>query len=263
MTRKDTERLVREKMQQSISDKDALWAKIEQRIPEKRPVPKNIPAPKPSRITVAYRVMAAAACLLLVVGSMKFLDAVHFSNHSKQDGLVMNGNFSDCAPAGDQAFEDAAEAAPEAEAEAAPDAEAADEAGSADDFPSAVRDAGNTKNAGTSGYAPKSDFPQYSAENAEAAASAPLPDAEEIADAARGYLIANSAATIETITNWDSPEITQITALPEHYFAAADTYDQDGMFWQVVFTTTQDALLGPQIVYLDRNGVVVGLGIRE
>ena len=263
MTRKDTERLVREQMQQSISDKDALWAKIEQRIPEKRPVPKDLPAPKPSRITVAYRVMAAAACLLLVVGSMKFLDAVHFSNHAKQDDLVMNGNFAGCAPAADQEIAGAAEAAPEAEAEAAPDAEAADEAGSADSFPSAVRDAGNTQNAGTSGYAPKSESPQYSAENAEAAASAPLPGAEEIAAAARGYLIANSAAMIETVTNWDSPEITQIPALPEHYVSVTDAYDPEGMFWQVVFTTTQDALLGPQIVYLDQDGVVVGLGIRE
>lgn len=67
MTRKEIEKQVREQMQQTITDKEALWAKIESRLPEQKPG--NQPAPKLKR-SMLRQVLAAAACLLLAAAGL-------------------------------------------------------------------------------------------------------------------------------------------------------------------------------------------------
>lgn len=70
MTRKEIEERCREEMQQSIPDKNALWEKIEQRLPEQRTV---VQEKQKISHKVLYRTMAAAACFLFVVSGVILL----------------------------------------------------------------------------------------------------------------------------------------------------------------------------------------------
>ncbi len=65
MTRHEIEKRCREEMQQTIPDKDALWARIENRLPEQTLVQIE-QSPRRSR-SILYRTMAAAACFLFVI----------------------------------------------------------------------------------------------------------------------------------------------------------------------------------------------------
>lgn len=66
MTRHEIEKRCREEMQQTIPDKDALWARIENHLPEQAPMQIEQSQPRQSR-SILYRTMAAAACFLFVI----------------------------------------------------------------------------------------------------------------------------------------------------------------------------------------------------
>lgn len=67
MTRKEIEKKCREQMQQNIPDKDALWARIEDNLPEQKPALQ----PKPHiQRSILHRTMAAAACFLFVAAGV-------------------------------------------------------------------------------------------------------------------------------------------------------------------------------------------------
>lgn len=112
MTNKDTERLVQQKMQQTIPDKDALWAKIESGLPQQ---PEFGQIRRSSgRIRTVYRAVGAAACFLLIVGGLGIWQAGH---SAKTD----NAAFLTETPR-KQAVQEAADEAPAAaEADAAND----------------------------------------------------------------------------------------------------------------------------------------------
>ena len=110
MTRKELEKRCREEMQQNIPDRDALWSRIEQGLPERK---EPIPAPEKPRIRMqqVYRVMLTAACLMLVVaagGVVTALGGMNRMETAKSDNAVnleQSGHFDD-APAAEA--EDAA-----------------------------------------------------------------------------------------------------------------------------------------------------------
>ena len=113
MTNKDTERLVRQAMQQTIPDKEALWAKIESDLPA-QPAFGGIRRTQ-SKMRVVYRVMGAAACFLLIVGGIGIMSTI--GGH-KMD-MTQNATMTADAPRNDEA---PAAMAPEAN-EAAGEAE--------------------------------------------------------------------------------------------------------------------------------------------
>ncbi|MBR2086806.1 MAG: hypothetical protein IJ906_06675 [Oscillospiraceae bacterium] len=115
MTNKDTERLVRQAMQQTIPDKEALWAKIESDLPA-QPAFGSIRRTQ-SKMRVVYRVMGAAACFLLIVGGIGIMGTI--GGH-KMD-MTQNATMTADAPRNDEApaamAPEADDAAGEAEAE--------------------------------------------------------------------------------------------------------------------------------------------------
>lgn len=247
MTRKDTERLVREQMQQALPDKDALWAKIEQNLGEQKP-----PAAKPSiRMQTVYRVMGAAACLLLILGGVGVFAAVSGHNlldKSEQftaENAVME-QADDAAPAMEQDADEAADEEMDAAGEPDRGFTSADSAKQAAPAADAAQNADDTASYGTA---------------AENSSDSPL-NSETAADAARNWLTEYAAEMIPTITNWSAPEITQVDALPADYAAITDEH-APAPYWRVRFTTTQDAVLGTEDVYVDANGVVLALSLRE
>ena len=90
MTNKDTERLVQQAMQQSIPDKEALWAKIEADLPQ-QPVFGKIRKTSVRTHTI-YRVMGAAACFLLIAGGLGTLSTVHFSKSNNMESAMMTAD---------------------------------------------------------------------------------------------------------------------------------------------------------------------------
>ena len=80
MTRKEIEKRCREEMQQTIPDKEALWERIESRLPEQQPVQQ--PAGKRSHIQMMAFARIAAACLLLVIVGAKSYQMFQKSLHS-------------------------------------------------------------------------------------------------------------------------------------------------------------------------------------
>lgn len=69
MTRKEIEKRCREQMQQTIPDKNALWARIENNLPEQKPDSDLQPKPGIHR-NILYRTLAAAACFLFVAAGL-------------------------------------------------------------------------------------------------------------------------------------------------------------------------------------------------
>lgn len=69
MTRKEIEERCRKEMQQSIQDKEALWQRIEQQLPDRQSAASE-PQKAPLRMTVLRRVMTAAACFLFVAAGI-------------------------------------------------------------------------------------------------------------------------------------------------------------------------------------------------
>lgn len=68
--------------------------------------------------------------------------------------------------------------------------------------------------------------------------------------------------TMETIKNWDDPDITMVESLPDFYYKIADA-TVPAPYYHVVFTTTADALLGSVDFYVDAAGTILGQNYRE
>ena len=255
MTQKNMEQLLRDQLHQSLPDKDALWAKIEQNLGEQK-TPAEKPAPA-VRMHIAYRVMGVAACLLLVVGGVGIFSSLIRPNHNYETA-TMESPMNDAA-----VQENADEMAADADDDemGAADADCAADAGA--DMDNAYGDdaAGDEMDADDADAAPEPE--KY----ANSAAGSPKRDSMQSpaapAEAARSWLTQNAPDVIPTITNWDSPEVTQVGALPAAYASVADGYTPAAPYWCVHFTTTQDALLGTENVYVDANGVVCALSLRE
>jgi hypothetical protein len=122
MTNKDTERLVQQAMQQTIPDKEALWAKIESDLPA-QPAFGSI-RKTPGKMQMVYRVMGAAACFLLVIGSVGVVSSLSGHKNATMSDVAYKQEAApapEAPAAADQNCEEAAEcndaaAAPEAEA---------------------------------------------------------------------------------------------------------------------------------------------------
>ena len=83
----------------------------------------------------------------------------------------------------------------------------------------------------------------------------------------KAFLQNNCADILDTI-DWSLTASGKIVKLPDSYQEVAQLEwkpgsERIGSFWQVTFHTSQDALLGPVIVYLTDDGTVIGLGERE
>lgn len=76
------------------------------------------------------------------------------------------------------------------------------------------------------------------------------------------YMKKNDSAAIETITNWDNPDVTVIEELPDAYFKISDTADSD-VYFKITFTTSADAILGPIEFFMDNAYKIIGQGYRE
>ncbi|MBE6877013.1 MAG: hypothetical protein E7496_09925 [Ruminococcus sp.] len=110
MTKKEIEERLQEEMHQNIPDKDALWQKIENRLPEQpvsQPIKRNI------RMTSGSRFMTVAACFLLVIAGMRFFSTVRNLNQPTEttaensavpadeadnEGIALEDNHADAVP---------------------------------------------------------------------------------------------------------------------------------------------------------------------
>lgn len=117
MTNKDTERLVRGHMQQTIPDKDALWNRIESNLPAQPEMPR-IRKSSGRHIT---RIIGAAACFLLVIGGVGVWSALGGHGGAKME-TTNEAAMPQCADAPEQRGEAAAENAADAAADDACDA---------------------------------------------------------------------------------------------------------------------------------------------
>ena len=136
MTREEMEARFRKEMQQMIPDKEALWARIEDSLPEQTQTEQEAPKPR-IRMTAIYRAMAGVACLMLVVAgasliaplrNAKTTDTTMKNNEAAAPRDAVQDNAADQADGGAYAEDDAAaeayeedEAAPAPAADAAPD----------------------------------------------------------------------------------------------------------------------------------------------
>ncbi len=135
MTRKEIEKRCREEMQQTIPDKEALWERIESRLPEQQPAQQ--PAGKRSHIQMMAFARIAAACLLLVIVGAKsyqmFQKSLHPAktdeNQSYFTAEESSGEEAEDSPKGEADAWDAkyGDAAEENEGIAAPEASTSDE----------------------------------------------------------------------------------------------------------------------------------------
>ena len=262
MTRKDTERLVQRHMQQSIPDKEALWAKIENSIPEERTAPAPEIKVTPSRFRTAYRVVAAAACLLLVVGGVGVWRAGHYSKNEASftagDAPMLNDGtaMQNAAPAEEaEAPEYAAE---EIEDEADAEADNA-EADGAFDGQRGGQDYGTS--ASVNGIDAKENTTAAPSVLPENTADETAPEAAAAVQAAIRYVQENLADSADTILDIENPEVEEIDPQAPYYDQIADI--PDGICYAVTFRTTQDALLGPITLYVGEEGTVFGLAFRE
>ena len=99
MTKKDIEKKCREEMQQNIPDREALWQRIETRLPEQ-----NLSKPV-NKIHVSFmsRAVTAAACLLFIIAGL--------SLRNPRTDLNQKENTESAVPAADNAsYDDMAEA---------------------------------------------------------------------------------------------------------------------------------------------------------
>ena len=92
-------------------------------------------------------------------------------------------------------------------------------------------------------------------------------ESEQIVQNAKAFLQNNCADILDTI-DWSLTDSGKTVKLPDSYQEVAQLEwkpgsERTGTFWQVTFHTSQDALLGPVIVYLTEDGTVIGLGERE
>ena len=75
--------------------------------------------------------------------------------------------------------------------------------------------------------------------------------------------MASSSNVQRTITNWDHPEVIHSYMLPDSYYEIGEGTEKNTEAVLVRFTTSEDAKLGPVDMYLDEQGNLLGMGIRE
>ena len=64
------------------------------------------------------------------------------------------------------------------------------------------------------------------------------------------------------MTNWDHPIITMIEKLPDNYYKISDDTNSEKYF-KVVFTTTDDEVLGSIDFFVDDTGNIIGQNYRK
>ena len=101
-----------------------------------------------------------------------------------------------------------------------------------------------------------------SADAAEPAPGSGVPDKEYI-KTCQTYWMASSSNVQRTITNWDHPEVIHSYTLPDSYYEIGEGAEKNTEAVLVRFTTSEDAKLGPVDMYLDEQGNLLGMGIRE
>lgn len=118
MTRKETEQLVRRSVRETIPERDALWEKIEAKLPDVQQI-----EPEKPRIVrkSVYRTAAAAACFVLVIGGVGLFAATRRGFKSDENFTLNQSQkvqteftaddawFGDAQNEGEQAAEDAEE----------------------------------------------------------------------------------------------------------------------------------------------------------
>lgn len=92
MTRKETEQMVRRTVRETIPDREALWARIEADLPDEQQI-----APEPPRIVRrrTYRMIAAAACFVLVIGGVGVFASMtgrNFADSPMHSAIQLNKN---------------------------------------------------------------------------------------------------------------------------------------------------------------------------
>ncbi len=85
----------------------------------------------------------------------------------------------------------------------------------------------------------------------------------EIADICRQYIMENSEDNVDSITNWDNPEIIHNSVLPEGYYVIENPEGDISDIIMVRFTTDSDALIGPIEIFIDSSGTIIGMNFRE
>lgn len=103
---------------------------------------------------------------------------------------------------------------------------------------------------------------EYSADAAEPAPGSGVPDKEYI-KTCQTYWMASSSNVQRTITNWDHPEVIHSYTLPDSYYEIGEGTEKNTEAVLVRFTTSEDATLGPVDMYLDEQGNLLGMGLRE
>ncbi len=78
----------------------------------------------------------------------------------------------------------------------------------------------------------------------------------------QNYLSENNSAEVSTVTNWDHPIITMIEKLPDNYYKISDDTNSEKYF-KVVFTTTDDEVLGSIDFFVDDTGNIIGQNYRK
>ena len=87
---------------------------------------------------------------------------------------------------------------------------------------------------------------------------------EDLKAKSQEYLSGGTAGDVSTITNWDNPSITIIDGdgIPTYCIKFSDDKISD-LVYQVEYTTTQDGVAGPIILYMDPDGTIIGVSPRE
>lgn len=78
----------------------------------------------------------------------------------------------------------------------------------------------------------------------------------------QNYLSENNSEEVNTVTNWDHPIITMIEKLPDTYYKISDDPNSQKYF-KIVFTTTDDELLGSIDFFVDDTGNIIGQNYRK
>ncbi len=100
------------------------------------------------------------------------------------------------------------------------------------------------------------------ASDTDSGKSATVISEKECVTVCQNYLSENNSEAVKTITDWDNPAVETIKELPNDYHKTADVTNSDN-YYEVTFTTTEDGVLGPIILFLDEEGNIIGQGIRE
>lgn len=69
--------------------------------------------------------------------------------------------------------------------------------------------------------------------------------------------------SVDAIIDPENPEFKEISALPKSFWQITNDYEDGGSFYELTYRTTEDEILGPIVVYMDKTGTIIGLAYRE